>query len=228
MLLSFNSIYFLFYLRFLFTHGLFRGEWFSYKCLQIFFSPFCWFLVWVHCDNGIYSESYIYSECIEIFFLAQNMVYFDIYSMCACVCMLIWVWLFETPWSIACQEFHGQRKLVSYSSWGHKVRHAWASNTYTMATVKRKKCKGGENLILHIKFCPTNLYWESITCKPILLLFEFRNSRNGWMTSLTQWTWICVDSRSRWWTEEGLACCSPWGYKESDTTEWLNWTELKC
>ena len=23
-----------------------------------------------------------------------------------------------------------------------------------------------------------------------------------------------------------LACCSPWGSKESDTTEWLNWTEL--
>ena len=24
----------------------------------------------------------------------------------------------------------------------------------------------------------------------------------------------------------GLACCSPWGRKESDTTERLNWTEL--
>ena len=24
----------------------------------------------------------------------------------------------------------------------------------------------------------------------------------------------------------GLACCSPWGRKESDMTEWLNWTEL--
>ena len=23
-----------------------------------------------------------------------------------------------------------------------------------------------------------------------------------------------------------LACCSPWGHKELDTTEWLNWTEL--
>ena len=23
----------------------------------------------------------------------------------------------------------------------------------------------------------------------------------------------------------GLACCSSWGHKESDTTEWLNWTE---
>ena len=25
----------------------------------------------------------------------------------------------------------------------------------------------------------------------------------------------------------GPACCSPWGRKELDTTEWLNWTELK-
>ena len=24
----------------------------------------------------------------------------------------------------------------------------------------------------------------------------------------------------------GLACCSLWGYKESDMAEWLNWTEL--
>ena len=26
--------------------------------------------------------------------------------------------------------------------------------------------------------------------------------------------------------QEGLACCSPWGRKESNTTEQLNWTEL--
>ena len=25
----------------------------------------------------------------------------------------------------------------------------------------------------------------------------------------------------------GLACCGSWGLKELDTTEWLNWTELK-
>ena len=24
----------------------------------------------------------------------------------------------------------------------------------------------------------------------------------------------------------GLACCNSWGHKESDMTEWLNWTEL--
>ena len=26
----------------------------------------------------------------------------------------------------------------------------------------------------------------------------------------------------------GLVCCSPWGYKDSDTTEWLNWSECCC
>ena len=26
----------------------------------------------------------------------------------------------------------------------------------------------------------------------------------------------------------GLVCCSPWGCKESDMTEWLNWTELNA
>ena len=25
----------------------------------------------------------------------------------------------------------------------------------------------------------------------------------------------------------GLACCNSWSRKESDTTEWLNWTKLK-
>ena len=27
--------------------------------------------------------------------------------------------------------------------------------------------------------------------------------------------------------EGGLACCSPWSYKESNTTKWLNWIELE-
>ena len=44
---------------------------------------------------------------------------------------------------------------------------------------------------------------------------------DGWMASLTQWTWIWVSSRSWSWTGS-LACCSPWGHKESDRTEQLN------
>ena len=44
-----------------------------------------------------------------------------------------------------------------------------------------------------------------------------------------------LDGREFGWTlgvddgQGGLVCCNPWGHKESDTTEWLNWTELdKC
>ena len=40
-----------------------------------------------------------------------------------------------------------------------------------------------------------------------------------------------LDGRESEWTpgvgdgQWGLACCDSWGHKESDTTEWLNWTE---
>ena len=45
---------------------------------------------------------------------------------------------------------------------------------------------------------------------------------DGWMASLTQWTWVWVNSGSWWWTG-GLSCCDSWGRNEPDTTEWLNW-----
>ena len=48
---------------------------------------------------------------------------------------------------------------------------------------------------------------------------------DGWMASLTQWTWVWVNSGIWWWTG-GLACCGSWGHKELDTIEWRNWTEL--
>ena len=36
-----------------------------------------------------------------------------------------------------------------------------------------------------------------------------------------QWTWIWANS-GKWWGTGGLACCSPWGHKESDITGQLN------
>ena len=47
----------------------------------------------------------------------------------------------------------------------------------------------------------------------------------GWTASPTQWTWVWVNSGSGD-GQGGLVCCSPWGPKELDTTEWLNWSEL--
>ena len=48
---------------------------------------------------------------------------------------------------------------------------------------------------------------------------------DGLMASPTQWTWVWVNSGSWWWTGRPV-CCNPWGRKESDTTEWLIWSDL--
>ena len=48
---------------------------------------------------------------------------------------------------------------------------------------------------------------------------------NGWMASLTWWTWVWASSEIGD-GQGSLVCYSPRGHKELDTTEWLNWTEL--
>ena len=48
-----------------------------------------------------------------------------------------------------------------------------------------------------------------------------RQRWGSWIASLTQWTWVWVNSGVGN-GQGGLACYSPWGCKESDTTEWLN------
>ena len=53
-----------------------------------------------------------------------------------------------------------------------------------------------------------------------------RWQRMRWLAGITE----SMDaSLSDLWVfdgQGGLACCDSWGRKESDTTEWLNWTEL--
>ena len=51
--------------------------------------------------------------------------------------------------------------------------------------------------------------------------------RRAWQATVHRvtknWIWLkgVGDGRG------GLACCNLWGRKESDMTEWLNWTEMK-
>ena len=76
-------------------------------------------------------------------------------------------------------------------------------------------------------WCKELTHWKTPWCWERLKVGGDKNDRgwDGWMASLTQWTWVWVNSGSRWWG--GPVHCSSWGRKESDTTEWLNWTE-KC
>ena len=46
----------------------------------------------------------------------------------------------------------------------------------------------------------------------------------GWMASLTRWTWVWASSRSWRWTGVQV-CCSPWGRRvKNDWETELNWT----
>ena len=48
---------------------------------------------------------------------------------------------------------------------------------------------------------------------------------DGWMASLTWWTWVWVSSGSCWWTGRP-ACCSPWGCRvRRNWATKLNWTD---
>ena len=70
-------------------------------------------------------------------------------------------------------------------------------------------------------WCKDPTHWKRRWCWEILKAGEGDNRGwDGWMASLTQWTWVWAGS-GRWW-RTGKPGCSPWGCKESDTTEWLN------
>ena len=69
------------------------------------------------------------------------------------------------------------------------------------------------------------LIWRTLMLGKIEGWRRRGQQRMRWLDGITtQWTWVWVNSGSWWWTGR-LVCCSPWGRKESDMIEWLNWTE---
>ena len=95
-----------------------------------------------------------------------------------------------------------------------------------------------ERLMLKLKFQYLATWWEELThlkrpwCWERLKAGGAGDDRGWdvWMTSLTQWTRVRVSSGSWWWTagdgQGSLVRWSPWGCKELDMNEQLNWTEL--
>ena len=70
--------------------------------------------------------------------------------------------------------------------------------------------------------------WRTDSLEKTLILGKTEGGRRGWQ----RMRWLDGISNSKFEQapgvgdgQGGLACCSPWGYKESDTTEQLNWTE---
>ena len=76
-------------------------------------------------------------------------------------------------------------------------------------------------------WCKELIHWKRSWCWEGLRVGGEGDNRgwDGWMASLTRWTWGWGNSGVGD-GQGGLECCDSRGRKESDTTEQLNWTEL--
>ena len=74
--------------------------------------------------------------------------------------------------------------------------------------------------------CEELTHWKRLWCWEGLGAGGEGDDRMRWLDGITD----SIDVSLKWTPgvgdgQGGLACCDSWGRKESDTTEWLNWTE---
>ena len=120
----------------------------------------------------------------------------------------LWCWrrLLRVPWKQRDPTNPSQRRPVLSVHWKD---WCWSWNSNTLASW----CK--ELTHLKRRWC-----WERLRAGG-----EGNDKGwDGWMASPIQRTWVWVNSWSWRWTGRPASCGS-WGCKESDMTEWLNWTE---
>ena len=120
----------------------------------------------------------------------------------------LWCWrrLLRVPWT-ARRSNQSILKEISPECWLEGLMLGWNSNTLATS-------------------CKELTHWKRPWCWEGLGAGGEGEDRgwDGWMASLTRWTLVWASSR----VGDGhgsLACSSPWGCKEPDMTEWLNWTD---
>ena len=103
------------------------------------------------------------------------------------------------------QPVHPKGKSVLNIHWKD---WSWSWNFNTLAT-----------------WCKDLTHWKRHWCWEKLKAGEGEDRGwDGWVASLSQWTWVWASSRSWWWTVKPGVLQSM-GHKESDTTGPLSWTE---
>ena len=103
--------------------------------------------------------------------------------------------------------------------WRRFLRFPWTARRSNLSILKEISSKYSlEWLMLKLKVQYFgHPMWRSDSLEKTLMLGKLKVGEednrgwDGWMASL----------------QGSLACCSPWSGKESDTTEQLNWTEVK-
>ena len=118
--------------------------------------------------------------------------------------------------------------------WRRLLRVSWTARRSNQSILKEisPECSL-EGLMLKLKLQYFGyLMWRTDSLEKTLMLgrIEGRRKRGQqrmrWLDGIT---YLMARSLSKLWglvMDEQVGCSSPWGGKESDTTKWLNWTEL--
>ena len=129
-----------------------------------------------------------------------------------------------------CQRIHA----FELWCWRRLLRVLWTARRSNQSTLKEISPEYSlEGLMLKLKLQYFgHLMWRTDSVEKTLMLGRIKGKRRRgqqgwdcWMPSPTRWIWVWASSRYWWWTWKP-GCCSPWNHKESDTTEWMNWTDL--
>ena len=119
--------------------------------------------------------------------------------------------------------------------WRRLLKVPWMARRSNQSILKETSPESSlERLGLNLKLQYFgHLKWRTDSLEKTLMLGKI-DGRRRWGWQRMRWFDGITDSMDMSLSklagvgdgQGSLVCCSPWGRRESDTTEWLNWTEL--
>ena len=118
--------------------------------------------------------------------------------------------------------------------WRRLLRVPWTarrSNQSVLKEISPRRSLKGMMLKLKLQYFGHLMHRVDSLEKTLMLEWLGEGGKGTTVDEMAGWHhWL--NGREFEWTpgvgdgQGGLTCCDSWGLKESDTTEWLNWTEL--
>ena len=126
-------------------------------------------------------------------------------------------------------------RIDAFELWCWRLfRVPWTARRSKQSTLKEISSEFSlEGLMLKLKLWYSgHLMWRTDSLEKILMLGKIEDGEeeddrgwDGWMVSLTQWTWVWASSGSWWWTgKHGVLQSMEWQRAGHDCASEVNWS----